>query len=136
MNCPRDSAILASNDVDEYRYYSCAKCRGVWIPGACMDRAMEIQGVDSLPSLAAASTASIRCPGCGAASAIVKVKESEIDVCRNCHGIWIDGDEILRIEAIFPKKSAILLSARTYRDSQWTDEEFLWWFLGLLLVYP
>lgn len=131
MNCPRDSAILASNDVQGYRYYSCTTCRGVWIPGACIDRAMAAHDMHSLPEIATASTAAIPCPGCNAQSAIVAIEGCEVDICRACHGVWIDGNEVLRLKAIFPQRSAILLAARTgYRKNDWTTADLILTMLG------
>jgi len=61
----------------------------------------------------------------------------EVDVCRTCHSLWIDGDELLRLRALFPEKSAILLAARTgYRKNDWTDEDFIFFLLGTLITWP
>ena len=129
--------MLASNDVQNYRYYSCAACGGILIPGGCVDQAMAAHDMHSLPAISAASTAAIPCPGCKAQGAIVMAEGCEVDVCRTCHSLWIDGDELLRLRALFPEKSAILLAARTgYRKNDWTDEDFIFFLLGTLITWP
>lgn len=99
---------------------------------------MAVHGIERLPTLCTASAAAIPCPGCKAESAIVTVKGCEIDVCRHCHGIWIDGDEILRLESLFPKKSEILLATRTgyqHQQTDWTPAALVWELLNIILAF-
>jgi hypothetical protein len=52
--------MLASNDVAGYRYYSCEGCRGLWIPGASLHRALSARGVGELRAAAVAHAGGTR----------------------------------------------------------------------------
>ena len=119
---------MASNDVDGYRYYSCEKCVGRWIPGEAIDRAMTKRGFHNLPAFTSPVSTVILCPCCKAACRIIKIEKCEVDVCEKCHGIWIDRDEVLRLESLFPQDSSII-DAEQSRGRKWSVEDVIMFIL-------
>lgn len=108
IHCPRDREILASNDLNSYRYYSCQRCSGYWIPGKAMDKALSEHGIASLRRFSSLRESQITCPDCSCACASISIEECELDVCHHCHGVWFDNGEALRMKNLFPKDSAIV----------------------------
>jgi len=115
-SCPRDSEILASNDVEGYRYYSCAACGGLWIPGSALQKTMRPAAVqDLLARCASAPPANLSCPDAHGLLVALPIEDCEIDLCARCHAVWLDRDEILRISRCFRPATALLADVSTIR---------------------
>jgi len=114
--CPRDGTVMATNDVDGYRYFSCERCCGHWIPGHAGRRALKGPVISLLKESAGPS--SIPCPACKCFLQTFKVEGCEVDVCGACHGLWLDGDEIVNLADLFPETSQILSSVRGRKTEQ------------------
>ncbi|HMP84325.1 MAG TPA: zf-TFIIB domain-containing protein [Verrucomicrobiota bacterium] len=106
--CPRDGQTLASNDVSGYRYYSCERCRGYWIPGGALHRVLSARGVSELRSVPRAGKGDIDCPDCHRPSVAVVIAGCRLDFCANCHGVWLDSGEVNRVRSLFPEGSAVV----------------------------
>lgn len=106
--CPRDGETLASNDVSGYRYYSCERCGGFWIPGASLHRVLSAQGVGELQSVPTTGKGDVDCPDCHAACEAVVIEGCRLDVCPSCHGVWMDSGEVRRVKRLFPGGSAVV----------------------------
>jgi len=39
----------------------------------------------------------MKCPKCGAILMETSYKNQKIDICNQCGGAWVDGDEVLKI---------------------------------------
>ena len=118
-HCPRDNAILASNDVDGYRYFSCFECGGYFIPGSVLlktvhsDRISEFVVKDS-QGLAA----TLSCANCNSNMRALLIEGCEIDICPLCNAIWLDKNEILRIATYFKEDTAFLLAEQLDNNSK------------------
>lgn len=109
MNCcPKDGEILASNDVSGYRYYSCERCGGCWIPGASLHRVLSAQGVEEFRAVPVTGKGDVDCPECHAPSQAVVIEECRLDHCGTCHGVWLDPGEVTRVRRLFPEGSAVV----------------------------
>jgi len=106
--CPRDRRILASNDVNGYRYYSCEQCGGTWIPGAALDRVLSARGVGELNAIRRTGAADLFCPDCHALCDAVVIEGCGLDVCPRCRGVWLDAGEVQRVKHLFPDESAVV----------------------------
>jgi len=106
--CPRDQQLLASNDVDGYRYYSCERCNGFWIPGKVLDRALSERGIHDLGALRGAKLGVVTCPDCRAACEAIEIEGCDLDRCARCHGVWLDAGEVRRLKRLFPEGSAVV----------------------------
>lgn len=115
--CPRDAHIMASNDVEGYRYYSCSLCHGFWVPGAAVRKTTRPEALQEMRDQARTAPASaLACP-CGHGHLVVlKNLDCEIDLCPRCHSLWLDRDEILRISRAFRPDAALLADAATPRE--------------------
>jgi Zn-finger nucleic acid-binding protein len=117
-HCPRDATLMATNDVEGYRYFSCEKCSGHWIPGHAGRRALKGPLLPLLREQLGESA--IQCPVCRKPLGIFRIEGCAVDVCRDCNGLWLDAGEILKLAALFPGSSAILASARGQAsNAQW-----------------
>jgi len=106
--CPRDQQILASNDVNGYRYYACEHCGGSWIPGAALDRVLSDQGIVKLKSVRPTSVGDLFCPDCHDLCEPVVIQECRLDLCPRCHGVWLDAGEAEKVRLLFPDDSAVV----------------------------
>lgn len=107
--CPCDARILASNDVDGYRYYSCGTCQGIWIPGSALRKTMRPEAVrDLLERLAEGTVPARQCPNEDSHLVALRVRDCEIDICPRCHSVWLDRNEALAIAHCFKESSAIV----------------------------
>jgi len=106
--CPRDNAILASNDVNGYRYYSCEHCNGSWIPGASLDRVLSARGMGELRSIRRDAAGEMFCPDCHALCDIVVIAGCRLDCCPRCRGVWLDAGEAQKVSHLFPMDSAVV----------------------------
>ncbi|HEX5222296.1 MAG TPA: zf-TFIIB domain-containing protein [Verrucomicrobiae bacterium] len=106
--CPIDREILASNDTLHYRYYSCERCGGIWIPGGLLHRVLSARGVEDLGHIPSMEKSAIHCPDCRTQCDLVTVKDCRLDTCSKCHGVWLDAGEVLRVRSLFPEDSPIV----------------------------
>lgn len=112
LHCPRDRAVLASNEEDGHRHYTCGKCAGYWIGAAVLRRNMEPGALRGLIAKAAeAQPSALRCLTDGTPLAAIATHGCEIDLCPRCHSLWLDGGEVLKLAAIFQESGAIYSSA-------------------------
>lgn len=112
MNCPRDSGMLASNDVNGARYYSCETCQGFWIRGVDIRAAMVRQGITEPDLRGHPLLPAIQCPVCRQACRVLRHQDCEIDVCESCRGVWLDKDELLKVRTLFPANAPYVLAAQ------------------------
>jgi Zn-finger nucleic acid-binding protein len=108
IRCPFDREILASNDVGGYRYYSCERCGGYWIPGGAIHQALSVRGILELGAVPAVGRSTLCCPDCQAHLEIIHVHGCVLDSCGRCHGIWLDAGEAQRVRRLFPEGSAVV----------------------------
>lgn len=106
--CPIDGEILASNDTRHYRYYSCERCGGSWIPGSLLHRVLSARGVKDLSGIPSIGKSIIQCPDCHSECVIVSVRGCRLDSCSKCHGVWLDAGEVLHVRSLFPEGSPII----------------------------
>lgn len=106
--CPLDLEALASNDTQHYRYYSCERCGGCWIPGSLLHRVLSARGVKDLSSITSMGKSVIHCPDCHTQCDIVTVKDCRLDSCSKCRGVWLDAGEVLHVRSLFPEDSPIV----------------------------
>lgn len=122
--CPRDRQILASNDVNGYRYYSCEQCGGSWVPGAALDRVLSARGIGEIISIRPTSVSEMLCADCHNYCNVVIIEGCRLDLCPRCHGVWLDAGEAQKVEHLFPECSAVVDADRS-RGSQTKQSAFV-----------
>jgi hypothetical protein len=83
--CPRCSQTLISSDAG----LTCEQCEGRFVSDASID--VQWLGDPAEPE----ATKPISCPGCDASMNVKMLGTTEIDVCPECSGVWLDKDEAL-----------------------------------------
>lgn len=117
--CPRDSAVLASNDVDGYRYHTCGECEGYWIGASVLRRNMEPEALRAIVARAAeAPPSALFCLADRTPLAAITTHGCEIDLCPRCHALWLDRGEVLKLAVAFKQSGAILSSARSPEEDR------------------
>lgn len=109
-SCPRDHQTLASNDVSGYRYFSCERCNGFWIPGKSLHRVLSEKGITELQIVPRGERSELRCPDCMTDCESLLMEGCRLDTCPKCHGVWLDSGEALRARRIFPEQSAVVIA--------------------------
>jgi Zn-finger nucleic acid-binding protein len=92
---PRPGAPPLSIDI-------CGQCSGFWLDGAELAPALPALGglPHRLSAIAqVAVPGSFACPRCRGLMLAFDLLETPIDLCRDCHGVWLDGGEIARLAA-------------------------------------
>lgn len=113
IKCPNCRERLATESYRPVGGASCFYCHGVWLPGEVMDSALTgaLGSPDRATLLAKASDggparASLICPACDTAAFVaIKIKGVELDLCRQCGGMYFDRGEV---ERVFPRLKEIL----------------------------
>ncbi|MBM3847299.1 MAG: hypothetical protein FJ405_13580 [Verrucomicrobia bacterium] len=114
--CPRDQRQLATNQAAKFRYLSCLRCQGHWIPGGALDRA--IPNFASHVSPCPHPTQPVfNCFQCQKPMGAVQARGCQLDLCPSCHSLWIDGPELKRLETLFARDSEIRTGIE-YQDRQ------------------
>jgi Zn-finger nucleic acid-binding protein len=136
--CPRDRALLASNDVQGYRYHSCERCHGHWLPGRALTRILSDHGLKELHYPAPPGTpTALPCPDCGGPLHPLNVGGGQVDRCGRCGGVWLDAGEVARLRHLFRESSAVVDSVDSTQrlaNPAWTGVEAIDLVLNLLLA--
>ncbi|HOP98692.1 MAG TPA: zf-TFIIB domain-containing protein [Verrucomicrobiota bacterium] len=91
--CLRDAGLLNDYLVQTHSVGRCARCSGLWLPGAVVKAML---GRFAVPSATATAT-TLQCPDDRSQLLAVKYRGVEIDVCSGCGGVWLDRGELERI---------------------------------------
>jgi Zn-finger nucleic acid-binding protein len=102
MLCPRCATDLQTIQAEPRRgaptlsVDTCARCSGLWLDGGELAPAHAALG--GLPYrltevMQVAMPGSFACPRCRGLMLAFELFDIPIDLCRDCHGIWLDGGE-------------------------------------------
>ena len=108
LACPRTGEALASNDIAGYRYYSCAACNGLWVPGSAITKALTEEGAAKVLNSANTTKSKAQCPSCPSSLHSFSIDGVTLDNCPDCHGVWLDYGEATRLRLLFPGSSDIV----------------------------
>jgi Zn-finger nucleic acid-binding protein len=107
IDCPQCREKLTTQDYGFIGAASCLYCEGVWLPGTAFSTA--ITQTTKIPDLSVllqktsdsgAPKDNLICPTCAITSfRSIETKESKIDLCTQCGGIYFEKGEI---EKLFP----------------------------------
>lgn len=89
-----DDSLFDRSHVDSWR---CQRCDGLWLPGAVVQRV--VGESPRWPATARTAATSLHCPDGHGALRAVDFEGIEIDVCAQCHGVWLDRGELEDIVA-------------------------------------
>jgi Zn-finger nucleic acid-binding protein len=104
--CKYDMLVVEYHDI-ELDY--CNSCKGVWFDSGELELLLKSRGLEETKTLldgilnsqeAASSEKQRNCPVCGhkmKKTSIGGQPEILIDICRNEHGLWFDGGEVIQL---------------------------------------
>jgi Zn-finger nucleic acid-binding protein len=103
MNCPKCSAELGPMVLDNVRWEFCVGCRGLWFEDEEVDFLSELTNDFPNPQGArsAGKSTPYACPCCqGNLEEILFAPPHRVllNLCRGCHGVWLDRGELKKIE--------------------------------------
>ena len=109
MECPRDRREMEHQGYHKYPRHACPECHGVFVLERDITENIGARG-KRLETVAQVKLDNIRdsklrCPKDGAALKAVFFGEAEIDVCAECHGLWLDRGEYEKIVASMRMKT-------------------------------
>lgn len=107
MKCPRDGAVLVSKSFGQESVETCPVCGGMFLEQGQLNRVadstpgdLEFSTVDLDTFQHEDDHGQIGCPRDGSAMSKVDFNIDTtiiLDYCKTCHGFWLDGKELERI---------------------------------------
>jgi uncharacterized protein len=112
MDCPKCNGELEEKIVENVTVHVCWVCEGIWFDAGELDKVLdsdaldfenidvgrkELEGTGLAKEMIDEFNKKIgKCPRCADGTAMDKVKSKNvlIDMCKKCHGVWLDGGEI------------------------------------------
>ena len=84
----------------------CDRCSGFWLENYQMQKIFDMKDfpMDKIPSffpvegLQLIEEGNRQCPMCGNSLTLLKKKGFNLEICRDCNGLWIDAD---RLKALY-----------------------------------
>lgn len=99
----------------------CVECGGVWLDFGELEKVLdgavpEWVGSGGMPGGTDAVTdlVKVACPACGGPGRMLKVRLPEhpeilLDVCKICHGMWVDSAEVAGLRRRKPAASPLVI---------------------------
>src|ERR1043166_3033266 len=107
MNCPHGDSPLETKDINETTVRTCPKCGGMFLEHGQLNQVAdktpgdpEYSTVDLDAGRHGDDYPTINCPRGNAPMAKVDFNVDSsiiLDYCQTCHGFWLDGGELARI---------------------------------------
>lgn len=103
MNCPHCDCSLTISETEGHVGFVCKSCKGLWLPRKYVDSlkysyTFSVESFFASLSNGKAVTSSGRqCPMCKAPLTRSAVKETELDWCQKCQGVWFDKSELTKL---------------------------------------
>jgi Zn-finger nucleic acid-binding protein len=107
MNCPHGDSPLETKEINHTSVRTCPKCGGMFLEHGQLNQVadktpgdLEYSTVDLDSGQHPDTSGTINCPRDNAPMAKVDFNVDSsiiLDYCKICHGFWLDGDELARI---------------------------------------
>jgi Zn-finger nucleic acid-binding protein len=128
MNCPVDGSALQENRIGHVAVHECPQCNGMWFDEGELEKARDeanpnLSWMDfnlwKSPQKYQVSVHHLTCPRDQRAMAMVVDEHSGIgvDICLECHGIWLESGEFQRILDALENEMASMPEGEYLRDS-------------------
>jgi len=103
MLCPIHSADMVEVSISNYSILECSVCGGIWLPSSTLEKVSNYNDL-IFPDIKTEAISksykfspTIKCPTDKTRTLCFEYRGVEIDICRNCAGIWLDSGEIEKI---------------------------------------
>jgi len=105
MRCPKcRTQELVAHDVEDttVNVDVCPTCNGVWFDAGELEATLADLAVDDLRVPSRSKRAPFVCPRCGKMMFAFNYPQTfaQIDMCKNCGGVWLDANEYEEIAAV------------------------------------
>lgn len=103
MHCPHCNCPLTISESEGHIGFACESCKGLWLPQKyieslkCSYSFSAESFFANLLNEKAAVPSDSHCPMCNAPLTCSTVKETELDWCQRCHGVWFDRSELTKL---------------------------------------
>lgn len=100
IECPRCWVKMAKQEVKRIGpniiIDVCPKCNGIWLDKGELKKLLKDKKLSDYltKDIGTKSDSEIVCPKCGGLMDIEKTGDIEVDVCLDCHGVWLDQGEL------------------------------------------
>jgi len=104
IECPRcwEKAIQAKIDIfgPDITIDICPSCHGSWLDEGELQKLLEGRKLANYLTkhIGTKTKSQLVCPRCGGLMDIEKAEDLEVDVCLECHGVWLDGGELKELK--------------------------------------
>ncbi len=119
MKCPKCKTSLRARQCDHITIDVCPICRGMWLEAGELEELLAAgwaeKEVDAIePTPAEVDLLRATCPFCEGNGKLVKIRPPEyphilMDMCKVCHGIWLDASELGQMRNISKSNTTGLL---------------------------
>jgi len=110
--CPKCRCGLRLEDYEQTNIARCEQCRGVFLPPYKLEiishrreRSEHELKIEAKTDYRADTLEALRCPGCGRRMVknplASRYTTLAVDVCKHCHGLWLDGGELALAQLVF-----------------------------------
>lgn len=116
-NCPKciSSELLSKKaEGSDLVVQQCSRCHGIWLHPGQLEKLMP-EAIKDLAVPKDATVGSRSCPDCQEPMHTFNYPQTyvQIDMCRECHGLWIDAGEAREIQVV---RRSLKGEARKYDD--------------------
>ena len=100
ISCPRCWVGTMQTEIDVFgpdiTIDICPHCQGSWLDNGELNKLLKDRKLaDYLTKdIGTKSKSELVCPRCGGLMDIEKADDVEVDVCLDCHGVWLDSGEL------------------------------------------
>jgi Zn-finger nucleic acid-binding protein len=125
MDCPRDKCTLQPFRQGRYPRFECPMCTGMYVAERDLMQTLGYKDDRKFEAVAKVKVANVKdsalvCPLDGTTLKALKYLSTELDVCPQCHGLWLDYGEM---EKLFRRLDDEVVKGRGERQRQVKIEE-------------
>ena len=96
MKCPKDNNELTMKSKEGIVGHCCGKCGGIFLKGSGMKAFklnFETDILESTFKISSSADSPLSCASCNHQMQLARIDDTEIDICKNCQGVWFDAGE-------------------------------------------
>ena len=122
MNCPKCNSDMAPFNAEGIEMDLCDQCMGCWFDAG--ELAFYTETTEDVPDIAEAITVGSEsghsCPRCPETRLVeaqfIRTEDLLVDICPSCHGVFLDGGELAKVEALSVHRDVLHKVSGTVRE--------------------
>lgn len=106
LDCPKCWVEMKKKEVEVFgpdiEIDVCPKCMGIFLDDGELKKLVKDDELTGFltEDIGTQSKSELICPRCGSLMDIEEAEEIEVDVCLNCHGVWLDAGELEELKEL------------------------------------